>query len=127
VLAATNRDLLVDVHGARFRQDLYYRLCVIEVVVPPLRERRDDTLPLARQLLASAAKWLGRKAPALDGEVQRDEGDALDREAHFRELLAADEWGMIELLCHLTVPYETLESAPVDVRVITWAGMKPSS
>jgi hypothetical protein len=34
---------------------------------------------------------------------------------------------MIELLCHLTVPYETLESAPVDVRVITWAGMKPSS
>ena len=36
VLAATNRDLLADVHGARFRQDLYYRLRVVEVVVPPL-------------------------------------------------------------------------------------------
>src|SRR5207344_3628110 len=65
VLAATNRDLLADVHGARFRQDLYYRLRVVEVVVPPLRERRDDILPLARQLLASAAKRMGRKAPAL--------------------------------------------------------------
>jgi DNA-binding NtrC family response regulator/predicted hydrocarbon binding protein len=65
VLAATNRDLLADVHGARFRQDLYYRLRVVEIVVPPLRERREDILALARQLLAGAAKRLGRKAPAL--------------------------------------------------------------
>jgi two-component system response regulator HydG len=65
VLAATNRDLLADVHGARFRQDLYYRLRVVEVVVPPLRERREDILPLARQLLAGAAKRFGKRAPAL--------------------------------------------------------------
>ncbi len=65
VLAATNRDLLADVHAARFRQDLYYRLRVVEVVVPPLRERREDILPLARQLLAGAAKRLGRKLPTL--------------------------------------------------------------
>jgi len=65
VLAATNRDLLADVHGARFRQDLYYRLRVVEIAVPPLRDRREDILPLARQLLASAAKRFGRKAPAL--------------------------------------------------------------
>ena len=65
VLAATNRDLLADVHGARFRQDLYYRLRVVEVVVPPLRERREDVLPLARQLLAGSAKRFGKKAPAL--------------------------------------------------------------
>jgi len=65
VLAATNRDLLADVHGARFRQDLYYRLRVVEVIVPPLRERREDILPLARQLLVGAAKRLGRKLPAL--------------------------------------------------------------
>ena len=56
VLAATNRDLLADVHGARFRQDLYYRLRVVEVVVPPLRERREDILPLARQLLAASGQ-----------------------------------------------------------------------
>src|SRR5262249_30265879 len=65
VLAATNRDLLADVHGARFRQDLYYRLRVVEIVVPPLRERREDILPLARQLLAGAARRLGKKAPTL--------------------------------------------------------------
>ncbi|PYR50122.1 MAG: sigma-54-dependent Fis family transcriptional regulator [Acidobacteria bacterium] len=65
VLAATNRDLLADVHGARFRQDLYYRLRVVEVIVPPLRERREDILPLARQLLSKAAKRFGRRAPAL--------------------------------------------------------------
>jgi transcriptional regulator with PAS, ATPase and Fis domain len=65
VLAATNRDLLADVHGARFRQDLYYRLRVLEVVVPPLRERREDVLPLARQLIAGAARRFGKRAPAL--------------------------------------------------------------
>jgi len=65
VLAATNRDLLADVHAARFRQDLYYRLRVVEIVVPPLRERREDILPLARQLLAGAAGRLGKKPPTL--------------------------------------------------------------
>jgi DNA-binding NtrC family response regulator len=65
VLAATNRDLLADVHAARFRQDLYYRLRVVEIAVPPLRERREDILPLARQLLAGTAKRFGKKTPAL--------------------------------------------------------------
>jgi len=65
VLAATNRDLLTDVHGARFRQDLYYRLRVVEILVPPLRERREDVLPLARQLLAATAKRFGKKVPSL--------------------------------------------------------------
>jgi two-component system, NtrC family, response regulator HydG len=69
VLAATNRDLLADVHAARFRQDLYYRLRVVEIVVPPLRERRDDILTLARMLLAAAARRFGKKAPALTPEA----------------------------------------------------------
>jgi len=61
VLAATNRDLLADVHAARFRQDLYYRLRVVEIRVPPLRERREDVMPLARAFLAAAAERMGRK------------------------------------------------------------------
>jgi len=65
VLAATNRDLAQGVAGGSFRQDLYYRLRVIELHVPPLRERRDDILPLARVLLASSALWMKRKVSGL--------------------------------------------------------------
>jgi two-component system response regulator HydG len=53
IIAATNRDLAHGVAGGEFRQDLYYRLNVVELHVPPLRERREDILPLARTLLAS--------------------------------------------------------------------------
>ena len=65
VVAATNRDLAHGVAGGAFRQDLYYRLKVVELHVPPLRERRDDILPLARVLLADAALRMKRKISGL--------------------------------------------------------------
>jgi DNA-binding NtrC family response regulator len=65
VLAATNRDLAHGVAGGAFRQDLYYRLKVVELHVPALRERRDDVLPLARVLLAEAALRMKRKISGL--------------------------------------------------------------
>ena len=77
VVAATNRDLAHEVAGGAFRQDLYYRLKVVELNVPPLRERRDDTLPLARVLLADAAVRMKRKisglAPAAADQLLRYE------------------------------------------------------
>ncbi len=65
VVAATNRDLAHGVAGGAFRQDLYYRLKVVELHVPPLRERRDDVLPLARVLLAEVATRMKRKISGL--------------------------------------------------------------
>ena len=61
VLAATNRDLMAEIRAARFREDLYYRLRVVEIWVPPLRERREDILSLARQFLDAAGVRTGRK------------------------------------------------------------------
>ncbi|WP_291271822.1 sigma-54-dependent Fis family transcriptional regulator [Geothrix sp.] len=65
IIAATNRDLALGVMDGNFRQDLYYRLKVVELHVPPLRERRDDILPLARVLLAGSALWMKRKISGL--------------------------------------------------------------
>jgi transcriptional regulator with GAF, ATPase, and Fis domain len=60
VLAATNRDLEEMVRAGRFRQDLFYRLNVLQLLIPPLRDRGDDILFLARRILAEAAGKAGR-------------------------------------------------------------------
>ncbi len=60
ILAASNRDLDEEVKGGRFREDLFYRLNVVELEVPPLRERREDILPLAGLFIAEFAKGRAR-------------------------------------------------------------------
>lgn len=65
VLAATNRDLASRVAEGLFREDLYYRVKVVEIRIPALRERREDLLVLARVLLAEAANRLKRKVTGL--------------------------------------------------------------
>jgi len=61
VLAATNRNVEDEVKSGKFRQDLYYRLNVIRLEVPPLRERRGDVHELAEHFLARCAKELGKE------------------------------------------------------------------
>jgi NtrC-family two-component system response regulator AlgB len=70
IVAATNRDLEKAVEEGRFREDLFYRLNVVEVKVPSLRERREDILPLAHGFVASLSQSTGRAQPQLSRETE---------------------------------------------------------
>jgi formate hydrogenlyase transcriptional activator len=61
ILATTNRNLEEEVRNGRFRQDLYYRLNVFPITIPPLRQRTDDIKPMARTFLARYAKQQGKQ------------------------------------------------------------------
>jgi transcriptional regulator with PAS, ATPase and Fis domain len=61
VIAATNSDLAAAVRGGRFREDLFYRLNVITLTIPPLRQRREDILALARRFLSELARETNRR------------------------------------------------------------------
>jgi len=71
VIAATNRDLAAEVRAGRFREDLLYRLNVLPVHLPPLRDRREDIIVLADRFLAAAARRDGRAVPSLAADAQQ--------------------------------------------------------
>ncbi len=94
VVAATNRELGAAVQEGRFRQDLYYRLRVVELRVPPLRERREELLSLARVLLEEIALRLRRKPCALSPRAA-DQILRYDWPGNVRELENALERGVV--------------------------------
>jgi PAS domain S-box-containing protein len=88
IIAATNRDLAAEAAAGRFRKDLYYRLSVFPIEIPPLRERREDIVPLAEHFLKLQRRALGRPHLALGDE-------------HRKRLLAYDWPGNVRELQHV--------------------------
>ena len=85
LVAATNRSLTEEVRAGRFREDLYYRLNVVQIRVPPLRERREDVLPLAEHFLRRFGAEQGRGILRLSKEAKR-RLDAYPFQGNVREL-----------------------------------------
>jgi DNA-binding NtrC family response regulator len=71
ILAATNQDLEARVQSGTFREDLFYRLNVVPIAIPPLRERREDLPPLIEHFLSTSASRLRRSAKTLSPEAYR--------------------------------------------------------
>jgi DNA-binding NtrC family response regulator len=110
ILAATNRNLEEEVKTGRFREDLFYRLNVVELNTPPLRERAEDILPLATQFMAEFTKGKARFSSAVSDSLQR-----YSWPGNVRELRNAMERAALLSLGELILP----EHLPAKVRTAT--------
>ncbi len=103
VVASTHRDLLAEVRAGRFREDLYYRLAVVELTVPALRERREDIPALAEEFARRCAEKFGlepvRLSPALVDHLARAEwpGNVRELENTLARLIALGDGGELGL------------------------------
>jgi Nif-specific regulatory protein len=117
LIAATNRDLTAEIAAGRFRTDLFYRLAVFNVHLPPLRDRDDDVLLLAEAFIRTLAPRMGKG----DVTLSRDARDVLRRHpwpGNIRELQNAIERGLITCegtlvtAAHLAIPLPSAETTP---------------
>lgn len=118
IIAATNRDLKQEVEAGRFRQDLFYRLGVFPIEIPPLRDRRQDIPPLTVHFARQAARRLNRPAPRITRNLI-DRLTAHDWPGNVRELqntleraviLSQDGALQVELPVPRRMAHRTLEA-----------------
>jgi Nif-specific regulatory protein len=120
IVAATNRDLARDLEAGRFRKDLYYRLRVFPVVLPPLRARREDIAPLVALFVRRVSAQLGRRLEGFDASLV----EALERydfPGNVREL--ANE---IERAAVRAEEGETLTAAHLSEEILSAAAPLPA-
>lgn len=102
VVAATNRDLYAEMSAGNFREDLFYRLAVIRVALPPLRERPEDIRWLTERMLEQLAAEQGRPL-AVSEDFMRDligrpwKGNARELRSHLHQAVVLSEAGMLDV------------------------------
>jgi DNA-binding NtrC family response regulator len=111
IIAATNRDLRARVAEGAFREDLYYRLNVLTIHVPPLRDRGDDVLLLLKHLVKQAAQTFGRPCPSLSPDAEQLLV-AYSWPGNVRELRNVTE----RLVAHCPSGTVTPDDLPADIR-----------
>ena len=109
ILSATNRNLKEEIANGRFREDLYFRLSVFRIMLPPLRQRKEDILLLARQFIERYAKQIGRPAPVLSSEA-KSLFLSYPWPGNVREMMNAVEHALI--VCDGEITYHDL---PIDM------------
>jgi len=123
ILAATNRDLDSDVEEGRFREDLFYRLNVVEIHVPPLRARGNDILQLAQHFVDVLSKRMGKPVEGITAEAAKKLLD-YDWPGNVRELENAIERAVtltrfdritVEDLPERVSTYQSTRINPIDV------------
>jgi DNA-binding NtrC family response regulator len=122
VIAATNKDLPQVIANQAFREDLYYRLNVFPIQLPPLRERREDILPLTEHFARKLAIRMGRPVPSFSPEA-RDIFCRYDWPGNARELANAVERSLIVADSALIRP----EDLPMQSDAQTAANTRPGS
>ena len=124
ILSATHRDLGADVAAGRFRQDLYYRLNVIDIVIPPLRERLDDLPALCECLLARIAAESGMPGPTLSPSMLEQiclaplRGNVRELENMLHRAVALSEGNdlQVDILSEQTLPVPLLAALQEPAR-----------
>jgi len=116
LVASADADIEEAVQEGRFRHDLFHRLRVLPLFVPPLRDRRDDVLPLARYFLMRSAAALGRVPPALSRDVQAALRDYRwpGNVRELRHIVERACQNAADTIALTDLPDEVLESAPLD-------------
>lgn len=109
ILSATNRNLKEEIANGRFREDLYFRLSVFRILLPPLRQRRDDILLLAQHFIGLYARQIGRTAPSLSTEA-KNIFLAYPWPGNVREMMNAIEHAII--VCESEISHHDL---PIDM------------
>ncbi|MDB5325348.1 MAG: Transcriptional regulator, NifA subfamily, Fis Family, partial [Phycisphaerales bacterium] len=125
IIAATNRDLKSEVDAGRFRQDLFYRLSVFPIEIPPLRERREDIPLLAAHFARESAQKMNRPDPLIT-RATMDQLTAYDWPGNVRELQNAVERSVI-LSQGEMLRFDVVNSKPVSPpRAATETTAKPA-